>query len=69
MTGEQVLRFALVKTRLELSYRALADRVDDSIVLREFCRIPYEKTPAFTTLQEDVKRLRDEVAAEPQLDS
>jgi len=58
MTAEQVLRFALVKMRLELSYRALADRVDDSIVLREFCRMPYEKVPAFTTLQENIKRLQ-----------
>jgi len=58
LTAEQVLRFALVKMRLELSYRALADRVDDSIVLREFCRLPYEKVPAFTTLQENIKRLQ-----------
>jgi len=69
MTAEQVLCFALVKMRLELSYRARADRVDDSIVLREFCRIPYERIPVFTTLQENFKRLWDKVAAEPQLDS
>lgn len=64
MTAEQVLRFAVVKMRLELSYRALADRVDDSIVLREFCRMPYEKVPAFTTLQENMKRLQPQTLQE-----
>jgi IS5 family transposase len=64
MTAEQVLRFALVKMRLELSYRALADRVDDSIVLREFCRMPYEKVPVFTTLQENIKRLQPDTLRE-----
>lgn len=58
MTAEQVLRFAIVKARLELSYRALADRVEDSIALRELCRVPFEKIPAFTTLQENIKRIR-----------
>ena len=60
MTAEQVLRVAIVKMRLELSCRALADRVDDSIVLREFCRMPHQKIPAFTTLQENIKRIRSE---------
>lgn len=60
MTAEQVLRFALVKMRLELGYRGLADRVDDSIVLREFCRIPFKPIPAFTTLQENIKRITPE---------
>ena len=60
MTAEQVLRFAIVKMRLELKCRALADRVDDSIVLREFCRMPHEEIPAFTTLQENIKRLKPE---------
>jgi len=57
MTADQVLRFALVKMREELSYRDLADRVDDSIVLREFCRMPFGKIPAFTTVQENIKKL------------
>ena len=64
MTAEQVLRFAIVKMREELSYRALADRVDDSIVLREFCGMPYEKIPAFSTLQENIKRIRPETFQE-----
>lgn len=58
MTADQVLRFAVVKTCEELSYRKLADRVDDSIVLREFCRIPFGRIPKFTTLQENIKRIR-----------
>ncbi len=57
MTADQVLRFAVVKTCEELSYRKLADRVDDSIILREFCRIPFGAIPKFTTLQENIKKL------------
>lgn len=57
MTAEQVLRFAIVKMRLELSYRALRDRVDDSIGLREFCRMPHQEVPAFTTVQQNIKRI------------
>lgn len=57
MTADQVLRFAIVKFCEELSYRKLADRVDDSIVLREFCRIPFGTIPRFTTLQENIKKL------------
>ena len=34
MTASQILRFAIVKVREELSYRRLHDRVDDSITLR-----------------------------------
>ena len=60
MTAEQVLRLAIVKTRLGLSCRALVDRVDDSIVLREFCRMPHQKIPAFGTVQENIKRISAE---------
>lgn len=60
MTADQVLRFAIVKMTEELSWRALAERVDDSIVLREFCHIPFDKIPRFTTLQGNIKRVRPE---------
>jgi IS5 family transposase len=60
MTAEQILRFAVVKMTEELTWRGLAERVDDSIVLREFCRIPFGKIPCFTTLQENIKRVRPE---------
>ncbi len=58
MTADQVLRFALAKTCLGLSYRALFDRIDDSIILRDFCRMPFGKIPAVSTLQENIKRIR-----------
>ena len=64
MTAEQVLRFAIVKSREELKYRALADRVEDSIVLREFCRIPFEEIPVFTTLQENIKKIQPQTLQE-----
>lgn len=60
MTADQVLRFAIVQKREGLSYRRLYDRVDDSIVVREFCRVPFEKVPAVSTLQENIKKLRPE---------
>lgn len=59
-SADQVLRFALVKTIEGRDYRALAMRVDDAIVLREFCRIPFDKIPAFTTLQDNIKKIRPE---------
>ena len=64
MTAEQVLRIAIVKMHEELSYRALADCIEDSIVLREFCRMTFEKIPAFSTLQENIKRLSPETFVE-----
>lgn len=64
MTAEQVLRVAIVKMREELSYRALFDRLDDSIALREFCRMPFGKIPAFTTLQENIKRIQPQTFQE-----
>ncbi|MFC1734699.1 ISNCY family transposase [Candidatus Hydrogenedentota bacterium] len=58
MTGDQVLRFAIVKVCEGLSYRKLADRVEDSITLRGFCRVEFTKVPAFTTLNDNFKKLR-----------
>ena len=58
MSAEQVLRFAVVKMKEQLSYRALRNRVDDSIVLREFCRLGHENAPVFTALQTNIKRIR-----------
>lgn len=60
MTAEQVLRFAIVKMKEQLAYRDLHDRVDDSIVLREFCRLDHKRAPVFTTLQENIKRIGPE---------
>ena len=60
MTAEQVLRFAVVKMKEQLSYRDLRDRVADSIALRAFCLMEPRDVPAFTTLQENIKRIRPE---------
>ena len=60
MTAEQVVRFAIVKMKEQLSYRDLQARVADSIGLREFCLVDFREAPAFTTLQENIKRIRPE---------
>jgi IS5 family transposase len=57
MSAEQVVRFAVVKMKERLSYRDLKDRVADSICLRAFCLVDYEDVPAFTTLQENIKKI------------
>ena len=58
MTAEQVVRFAVAKMKERLSYRGLQARVADSICLRGFCLVGPETVPAFTTLQENIKRIR-----------
>jgi IS5 family transposase len=60
MTAEQVLRFAVVMMKEQLTYRDLHDRVADSISLRAFCLAGPGAVPAFTTLQENIKRIRPE---------
>ena len=60
MSAEQVLRFAIVQRYEDLSYRRLYDRVEDSVVLRKFCRAEFDRIPAVSTLQENIKRLRPE---------
>jgi IS5 family transposase len=57
MTAEQVVRFAIVKMKERLSYRALEARVADSICLREFCLVGSDDAPVFTALQENIKRI------------
>jgi len=64
MSADQVLRFAIVQRYEGLSYRRLYDRVDDSIVLREFCRAPFGKIPSVSCLQENIKKLRPETLIE-----
>lgn len=60
MTAEQVVRFAIVKIKERLPYRKLRDRVDDSLVLRDFCRLGQQPAPVFTALQANIKRIRPE---------
>ena len=63
MSAEQVLRFAIVQSYESLSYRRLYDRVDDSIALREFCKVEFQSIPATSTLQQNIKRFRPETLA------
>ena len=58
ITADQVLRFAIVMMCEGLSYRKLQERIEDSIVLRAFCRAEFMKVPAFTVLNENIKKLR-----------
>ena len=58
MTADQVLRFALVMMCESLAYRKLQERVEDSITLRAFCRVEFEEVPSFTTLNDNVRKLR-----------
>lgn len=58
MNAGMVLRFVVVKMLERLTYRRLHERVADSIVLREFCGIPFGPIPSFRTLQENIKKLR-----------
>ena len=57
MTGEQVIRVALLKQMHNLNYRELAFRLEDSSVFRRFSRMPYGKPIKHGKLQSNVKRL------------
>ena len=63
MPAEQVVRFAIVKIKERLSYRGLQARVSDSICLRAFCLVGSDNVPAFTALQENIKRIRPQTWA------
>lgn len=60
MTGEQVVRVALLKQIERLSYRDLAFRLIDSALFRRFSRLPFGKPIKVATLQANVKRLAPE---------
>lgn len=58
MSAEQVLRCAVLKQIRQCSYEKLAFHLLDSISARSFCRLPYGSTPARSTLQENISRIR-----------
>jgi len=58
MSGEQVLRCAVLKKICQCSYQQLAFHLVDSISFRSFCRLPYGAAPARSTLQENISRIR-----------
>jgi IS5 family transposase len=60
MSGEQVLRVALLKQMHGISYRELCFHLQDSATFRAFSRLPYGKRIKVQTLQSNVKRLRAE---------
>jgi transposase, IS5 family len=61
MTAEQVVRAAIVKQMLGLSYEELAFRVGDSLQLRSFCRLsPADESPKKSTLQANIGAIRAE---------
>ena len=64
MSAEQVLRVAIVKQLYGWSYRLLRDRIEDSVLLRGFCRYDWQLVPQFQALQDNVKKLSPETLEE-----
>jgi len=60
MTAAQVLRMALIKQMHCLSYRALRERVEDSILLRRFAGYEFRLVPSTSTLHENIRRIESE---------
>lgn len=61
MSAEQVVRAAIVKQMLGLSYDELAFRIGDSLQLRGFCRLSSaDEAPAKSTLQANISAIRAE---------
>lgn len=63
MSAEQVLRMVIVLQMYDLSYEQLYARVDDSHMLRKFCRYEFKWVPKPSTLQENIQKLRPETLA------
>ena len=60
LSGDQVLRIALLKQIHGLSYRELEFHLQDSAAFRSFVGLGLDEWPRFQTLQDNVKRLRPE---------
>ncbi len=60
LSGDQVLRIALLKQIHGLSYRELEFHLQDSAAFRAFAGLGLNEAPRFQTLQENVKRIRPE---------
>lgn len=58
LSGDQVLRIALLKQIHGLSYRELEFHLQDSAAFRTFVGLGLDEGPSFQTLQENVKRIR-----------
>lgn len=60
LTGDQVLRAAIIKQANGYSYEQLAFHLADSLSYRRFCRLGFSDTPASSTLQGNIKKIRAE---------
>lgn len=62
LSGEQVLRAAIIKQMNQYSYDQLAFHIADSMSYRAFCRIPLdpERLPSASSLQSNIKKIRAE---------
>lgn len=60
MTAEQVLRCAIVKQSRELTYDDLEFWLADSYSLRSFTRLSHDQYPSTSTLQSNIKSLRED---------
>ena len=60
LTAEQVLRCAVLKQYLQLSYEELAFRLDDSSAFRGFSRLEMGQYSRKSILRENIKTLRED---------
>ena len=62
LSGEQVLRIAIVKQLNQYSYEQLAFHLADSLSYRAFCRVGYAeaRSPSASSLQGNIKKIRPE---------
>ncbi|MFH0788325.1 MAG: transposase [Pseudomonadota bacterium] len=60
MTAEQVLRCAILKQHRDLTYEELSFHLEDSQSFRAFSRLGMGQYPSGSTLQENIKALREE---------
>jgi len=60
MTGEQVLRCAILKQYRQLTYEELAFHLEDSDAFRSFARLDMGQYPCKSILQQNIKALREE---------
>ncbi len=63
MSSEQVLRIAIIKQLKQYSWRELAQRLNDGIWMRWFCRLYTSKVSHYTALQKVVKAISEETWA------
>jgi IS5 family transposase len=60
MTAEQVLRFLIVMQIENFDYRKLPYKVEDSRILRWFCKLENNPSPKHSALNENIKKITPE---------